>query len=93
MDKELETYVELTMTSQKYRNGIFGSMLDRLATAIAFYRSGVDNRGVYHARKGAYWMDDYLESYVDQAMSAQVLRNGIFRSSPLTWVKGLFSKR
>ena len=54
MDKELETYVELTMTTQKYRNGIFGSMLDRLATAIAFYRSGVDNRGVYHARKGAY---------------------------------------
>jgi hypothetical protein len=29
-------------------------MLDRLATAIAFYRSGVDSRGVYHARKGAY---------------------------------------
>ncbi|MBT5285482.1 MAG: hypothetical protein HOI79_00425 [Euryarchaeota archaeon] len=54
MDKELETYVELTMTSQKYRSGIFGSMLDRLATAIAFYRSGVDSRGVYHARKGAY---------------------------------------
>ena len=54
MDKELETYVELTMTAHKYRNGIFGSMLDRLANAIAFYRSGVDSRGAYHARKGAY---------------------------------------
>lgn len=54
MDKELETYVELTMSTQKYRNGIFGSLLDRLATAIAFYRSDVDSRGAYHARKGAY---------------------------------------
>ncbi len=37
-------------------------------------------------------MDDYLESYVDEAMNAQVLRNGIFRTSALSWVKGLFSK-
>ncbi|HJM55175.1 MAG TPA: hypothetical protein QGI72_02900 [Poseidonia sp.] len=54
MDKELETYVETTMNSQKYRNGIFGSFFARFAIAIAFYRSGVDSRGAFHARKGAY---------------------------------------
>ena len=37
-------------------------------------------------------MDDYLESYIDEAMDAQVLRNGIFRASAISWVKGLFSK-
>ncbi|MAJ01929.1 MAG: hypothetical protein CMA10_05955 [Euryarchaeota archaeon] len=53
MDRELETYIETTMKSQKYRNGIFGSFIGRFAAAIAFYRSGVDSRGAYHSRKGA----------------------------------------
>jgi|MDTC01.3.fsa_nt_gb hypothetical protein len=38
-------------------------------------------------------MDAYLESYVDQVMDGQITRNGIFRSSPFSWVRSLFSKK
>mgnify|MGYP001205463146 FL=1 len=44
MDRELETYIEKTMNEQIYRNGIFDSLIERFAAAIAFYRSGVDRR-------------------------------------------------
>tara|TARA_B110000003_G_C16269652_1_gene386437 strand:+ start:183 stop:374 length:192 start_codon:yes stop_codon:yes gene_type:complete len=54
MDRELETYIEKTMNEQIYRNGIFDSLIERFAAAIAFYRSGVDRRGAHHSRKGAY---------------------------------------
>ena len=46
MDIELETYVDKTMDSQKYRNGIFSSFLERYARAVAYYRAPVDTRGV-----------------------------------------------
>jgi len=38
-------------------------------------------------------MDDYLESYVDKVMDDQILRNGIFRASPMAWLRSIFSKR
>ena len=46
MDIELETYVDLTMNNQKYRNGIFSTFLERYARAVAYYRAPVDVRGV-----------------------------------------------
>jgi hypothetical protein len=51
MDKELESYVELTLNAQTYRSGIFVSWWDRWMRAVAFYRSGVDRRGAVHARR------------------------------------------
>ena len=46
MDIELETYVDQTMDSQRYRNGIFSSFLERYARAVAYYRAPVDTRGI-----------------------------------------------
>ena len=46
MDIELETYVNQTMDSQKYRSGIFSSFLERYARAVAYYRAPVDTRGI-----------------------------------------------
>ncbi len=46
MDIELETYVNQTMDSQKYRSGIFSSLLERYARAVAYYRAPVDTRGI-----------------------------------------------
>ena len=46
MDIELETYVNKTMDSQQYRSGIFSSLLERYARAVAYYRGSSDARGI-----------------------------------------------
>jgi len=46
MDIELETYVDQIMDSQQYRSGIFSSIMERYARAVAYYRAPVDTRGI-----------------------------------------------
>ena len=46
MDIELETYVNKTMDTQQYRSGIFSSLLERYARAVAYYRASTDVRGI-----------------------------------------------
>ena len=52
MDRELKTYTEQAVSNFTYRNGVFRrSLWDRLMSAVAFYRAGVDRRGELQSRR------------------------------------------
>ena len=85
MDKELETYVDVVLEQQNYRNGIFatlGQIVSALTTwyvsGVGLYRGSIDERQAHVYKAGGWsWMDLWLETYVQQVMDKQPKTDGI----------------